>query len=119
MRISDWSSDVCASDLTGGSIRWPSAANGVVGIKPTFGRVSRTGVAPLAASLDHVGPIARTVEDAAILLDAIAGYDAPDPFSVPAAADRYREATGPGIDRVRVGYRAEERRVGKGWVSRC
>src|SRR3546814_14194251 len=48
--------------------------------------------------------IARTVEDAASLLDAIAGYDAADPFSVPAAADRYREATGHGIDRVRVGY---------------
>src|SRR3546814_5400085 len=91
MRISDWSSDVCASDLTGGSIRWPSAANGVVGIKPTFGRVSRTGVAPLAASLDHVGPIARTVEDAAILLDAIAGYDAADPFSVPRSEEHTSE----------------------------
>jgi aspartyl-tRNA(Asn)/glutamyl-tRNA(Gln) amidotransferase subunit A len=66
---------------TGGSIRLPSAYCGVAGIKPTYGLVSRLGVLPLAYSLDHVGPMAWTVEDCAILLQAIAGYDAEDPAS--------------------------------------
>ncbi|MBI5709782.1 MAG: amidase [Candidatus Eisenbacteria bacterium] len=65
---------------TGGSIRIPASACGVVGLKPTFGRVSRRGVIPLAWSLDHVGPMARTVEDAALLLNAIAGPDPEDPW---------------------------------------
>src|SRR5271169_6612559 len=60
---------------TGGSIRLPSAWCGVVGLKPTYGRVSRAGVFPLAASLDHVGPMARRVADAAGMLDAMAGFD--------------------------------------------
>src|SRR5271154_870077 len=63
---------------TAGSIREPAAQCGVVGIKPTFGRVSARGVIPLSLSLDHVGPIARTVADAAVMLQAIAGYDAKD-----------------------------------------
>ncbi len=63
-----------ASD-TGGSIRWPSAANGLTGLKPTWGRVSRHGAAELAASLDHVGTMARSAIDAGILLGAIAGAD--------------------------------------------
>ena len=67
---------------TGGSIRYPSAANGCVGLKPTYGRVSRHGVFPLAQSMDHVGPMARTVQDAAILFDAIAGPDDNDPTSL-------------------------------------
>ncbi|HVP30307.1 MAG TPA: amidase [Myxococcota bacterium] len=67
---------------TGGSIRFPSAACGVVGLKPTRGRVSRAGVFPLGASLDHVGPIARSVADAAALLDAIAGPDPDDPTAL-------------------------------------
>jgi aspartyl-tRNA(Asn)/glutamyl-tRNA(Gln) amidotransferase subunit A len=58
---------------TGGSIRIPAALNGVVGLKPTFGRVSAYGVIPLSPSLDHVGPLARTVEDCALVLDALAG----------------------------------------------
>jgi aspartyl-tRNA(Asn)/glutamyl-tRNA(Gln) amidotransferase subunit A len=65
---------------TGGSIRIPAAACGVVGLKPTLGRVSRRGVFPLAWSLDHVGPMARTVEDAALMLAAIAGPDPEDPW---------------------------------------
>ncbi len=69
---------------TGGSIRFPSAANGVVGLKPTYGRVSRYGVLPFAESLDHVGPMARTVGDVAILFDAIAGRDPNDPTSLDA-----------------------------------
>ena len=66
---------------TGGSIHLPSAANGVTGLKPTWGRVSRHGVFELAATLDHVGPLARSAADAAVLLTAIAGYDAADPTS--------------------------------------
>jgi amidase len=64
---------------TGGSIRFPAAANGVVGLKPTYGRVSRQGAFPLALSLDHIGPITKTVADAALMLNVIAGYDANDP----------------------------------------
>ncbi|MFS2007455.1 amidase [Duganella sp. CT11-25] len=70
-----------ASD-TGGSIRWPSAANGVTGLKPSWGRVSRYGVVELAASLDHVGTIARSARDAGTLLGAIAGGDPQDPTSL-------------------------------------
>ncbi len=66
---------------TGGSIRIPAACCGVVGLKPTFGRVSRAGVMPLSASLDHVGPMARTVADVALLLSVIAGLDPADPAS--------------------------------------
>ena len=67
---------------TGGSIRIPAALCGAVGMKPTFGRVSKQGVFPLAWTLDHVGPITRTVEDNALLLDALAGPDPTDPYSV-------------------------------------
>lgn len=66
---------------TGGSIRFPAACNGVVGLKPTYGRVSRHGIFPLAKSLDNVGPITRTVADAAVLLRCIAGHDSNDPTS--------------------------------------
>ena len=64
---------------TGGSIRYPAACCGLVGLKPTYGRVSRFGCMPLSHSLDHVGPLARTSEDAALLLQVIAGYDPEDP----------------------------------------
>ena len=66
---------------TGGSVRIPSALCGVVGMKPTFGRVSKHGVFPLSWTLDHVGPISRTIEDNALLLNALAGYDPKDPYS--------------------------------------
>src|SRR6266487_2827841 len=66
---------------TGGSIRIPSACCGSTGLKPTYGRVSTYGVVPLSWSLDHAGPMARTVEDCALLLQAIAGYDQKDPAS--------------------------------------
>ncbi|MDH6148647.1 MULTISPECIES: amidase [Paraburkholderia] len=68
---------------TGGSIRFPSAANGLTGIKPTWGRVSRHGVFALGASLDHAGPMARNAADATLLLGAIAGHDPLDPTSLP------------------------------------
>jgi aspartyl-tRNA(Asn)/glutamyl-tRNA(Gln) amidotransferase subunit A len=66
---------------TGGSIRGPAALCGIAGIKPTYGRVSRSGVAPAAFSLDHIGPMAWTSEDCAILLQALAGHDPADPAS--------------------------------------
>ena len=66
---------------TGGSIRGPAAFCGIVGLKPTYGLVSRSGVVPLSWSLDHMGPMTRTVRDAAILLDGIAGHDPADPTS--------------------------------------
>src|SRR5262249_19725753 len=66
---------------TGGSVRNPATCCGVIGMKPTYGAVSRTGVFPLAFSLDHVGPITRNVEDNAILFQAIAGHDPADPGS--------------------------------------
>ena len=67
---------------TGGSIRTPSVANGIVGLKPTYGLVSTYGVFPLSISLDHIGPMTRSTLDAAIMLEAIAGYDANDPNSL-------------------------------------
>lgn len=67
---------------TGGSIRIPAALCGVTGIKPTYGRVSLRGVIPLSWSNDHIGPLAQTAEDCALILDAIAGYDPRDPVSV-------------------------------------
>jgi amidase len=81
---------------TGGSIRWPSAANGVTGLKPTWGRVSRYGVFELAASLDHVGTMARSAADAGLLLSAIAGSDPKDPTALhdPVPDDLARGAQG-------------------------
>ena len=66
---------------TGGSIRFPAAACGTVGLKPTWGRVSRYGVLALAESLDHVGPLTRSAADAGIVLEAISGFDPNDPTS--------------------------------------
>jgi len=77
---------------TGGSIRQPAAYCGITGLKPTYGRVSTRGVVPLSWSLDHIGPLCRTAADAALLLDAIAGYDPLDPGSVDHPVKRYSEA---------------------------
>jgi len=74
---------------TGGSIRIPSALCGVVGLKPTYGRVSLRGVIPLSWNLDHAGPMARSVQDVAILMQTIAGYDPQDAWSVDIPADDY------------------------------
>jgi aspartyl-tRNA(Asn)/glutamyl-tRNA(Gln) amidotransferase subunit A len=79
---------------TGGSVREPAAFCGIVGLKPTYGRVSTRGVIPLAWTLDHVGPIARSVTDAALMLQAIAGYDEDDATSVDAAVPDYAQAFG-------------------------
>jgi len=77
---------------TGGSIRNPAAHCGIVGIKPTYGRVSRYGVVPLSWSLDHAGPMARSVEDCALILQALAGYDAKDPASAQGPVPDFRAA---------------------------
>lgn len=88
---------------TGGSIREPASLHGLVGLKPTFGLVSRFGVVPLSPSLDSVGPITRTVEDAAILLQALAGYDARDAGSIAVPTESYRTSMEGGIDRLGIG----------------
>mgnify|MGYP000589705910 CR=1 FL=1 len=88
---------------TGGSIRLPAACCGVVGIKPTYGRVSRTGVMPLSWSTDHVGPLARTVEDAALLLAAMAGWDPADPTSSRRPVPDLLTPLGRGVAGLRVG----------------
>lgn len=82
---------------TGGSIRIPAALCGMIGLKPTFGRVSTRGVLPLSWNLDHVGPIAATVTDAAILLQVIAGYDALDPACVDVPVGDYLPRINEGV----------------------
>ncbi len=89
---------------TGGSIRTPSAVNGIVGLKPTWGRVSRHGVLDLAPSLDHVGPMTRTVADAAAVLAALDGRDEHDATSLPNPVPDYLEEIDQGIQGVRIGY---------------
>ncbi|MFF0461848.1 amidase [Streptomyces mexicanus] len=88
---------------TGGSIRVPAALNGVVGLKPTYGLVPRHGVTSLSWSLDHVGPLTRTVEDAALVLSALAGHDPRDPASLTAPAADYRPGADPDLTGLRVG----------------
>jgi aspartyl-tRNA(Asn)/glutamyl-tRNA(Gln) amidotransferase subunit A len=88
---------------TGGSIRTPSAHCGIVGLKPTYGRVSRHGVVPLSWSLDHAGPMARSVEDCALLLQAIAGYDAKDAASANVPVPDFQAELREGIKSLRVG----------------
>jgi aspartyl-tRNA(Asn)/glutamyl-tRNA(Gln) amidotransferase subunit A len=87
---------------TGGSIRVPCALCGLSGIKPTFGRVSGRGCASLSWSLDHIGPMARTVRDTALLLDAMAGYDPDDPRTKPIPAGGYVESLEEGVAGLRV-----------------
>ncbi len=89
---------------TGGSIRFPAAACGIVGIKPTWGRVSRYGVLALAESMDHVGPMTRRVADAAIMLQVIAGYDPNDPTSLPNPVPNMLEGIGQDLQGIRVGF---------------
>jgi aspartyl-tRNA(Asn)/glutamyl-tRNA(Gln) amidotransferase subunit A len=88
---------------TGGSIRQPAAFCGIVGLKPSYGRVSTRGVMPLSWSLDHVGPFARNVIDTALLLEAIAGYDELDPTSVDWPAEKYASGLNGKLPELRIG----------------
>jgi aspartyl-tRNA(Asn)/glutamyl-tRNA(Gln) amidotransferase subunit A len=92
---------------TAGSVREPAALCGVVGLKPTYGRVSARGVIPLSTSLDHVGPIARTVADVTVIFAAIAGYDRADKASVDAPVEDYVAALGKNLQPLRVGIPTE------------
>ncbi len=92
---------------TGGSIRQPAGFCGVVGMKPTYGRVSRFGLIAFASSLDQIGPFARTVEDAAIILEAIAGHDPLDSTSLDVPVPSYRTALTGDVRGVRLGVPAE------------
>lgn len=88
---------------TAGSIRIPAAANGVVGLKPTFGRVSRRGIVPLGWSLDHAGPLTKAVFDAALVLNALAGYDPSDPSSADEPVHDLTDGIEGGVAGLRVG----------------
>jgi aspartyl-tRNA(Asn)/glutamyl-tRNA(Gln) amidotransferase subunit A len=88
---------------TGGSIRGPAAFSGIVGLKPTYGRVSRAGVVTLSWTLDHTGPMARTVEDCALLLQSLAGHDPADPASSRAPVADYVGPLAGGVRGLRVG----------------
>ena len=92
---------------TGGSIRGPASHNSIVGLKPTYGLVSRFGVFPLSWSIDHAGPMTRTVEDCAIKLGAVAGYDAQDPSSARVPIPDYQAALDGNIRGLRVGVPRE------------
>jgi aspartyl-tRNA(Asn)/glutamyl-tRNA(Gln) amidotransferase subunit A len=88
---------------TGGSIRQPAGLCGIVGLKPTYGRVSRFGLVAYASSLDQIGPMARTVPDAALLLEAIAGHDPNDSTSLPLPVPAYSKSCREPIPNLRVG----------------
>jgi len=97
---------LCAGALgsdTGGSIRIPSALCGTVGLKPTYGRIPRTGVVALAWTLDHLGPITRTTRDAALLLRVMAGEDPGDPASVTSGSPPFDEGAEDGLAGIRIG----------------
>ena len=87
----------------GGSIRKPASLNGVVGLKPTFGRVTKRGVIPVSGTMDHCGPLTRTVEDAAHVMNALSGYDSRDPLSIDVRSPDFLEDLHKGVERIRLG----------------
>src|SRR5215212_8200380 len=97
---------LCAAGMgsdTGGSIRGPAAFCGLIGLKPTYGRVSRRGVFPLSYTLDHCGPLTRTVEDCALMMQALAAYDPLDPASAEMPVPDYRAALSSRLDGMTIG----------------
>jgi len=101
---------LCAASLgtdTGGSIRQPAGLCGVVGMKPTYGRVSRYGLIAFASSLDQIGPLTRNVMDCAIVMNAIAGYDPMDSTSIPQPVPDYTERLGRDIKGMKIGIPKE------------
>jgi aspartyl-tRNA(Asn)/glutamyl-tRNA(Gln) amidotransferase subunit A len=98
---------VTLGEDTGGSVRSPASYCGAVGLRPTWGRVSRHGCFPAAWSMDQIGPLARTVEDAALVLGIIAGYDAGDPLTSRSAVPNYRAALAGGAAGLRIGVVTE------------
>ena len=104
------SADMCLGALgsdTGGSIRQPASFCSTVGLKPTYGRVSRFGLVAFASSLDQIGPLSKNVADCALLLNGIAGYDSEDSTSVPADVPDYTGALEKGLKGIRVGIPAQ------------
>ena len=102
--------DECIASIgsdTGGSIRQPASLCGIVGLKPTYGRVSRYGLIAFASSLDQIGPFTKDVEDCAILMNVLAGYDRRDSTSVPEEVPDYRAFLGRGIEGWRIGVPKE------------
>ena len=102
--------DLCIAALgsdTGGSIRLPAAMTGVVGLKPTYGRVSRFGLVAFASSLDQIGPLTKDVQDAALLLQAIAGHDPCDSTSAAVPVPDYRQALAHGVRGLKFGVPQE------------
>jgi aspartyl-tRNA(Asn)/glutamyl-tRNA(Gln) amidotransferase subunit A len=102
--------DMCLGALgsdTGGSIRLPASYCSTVGLKPTYGRISRFGLVAFASSLDQIGPLSKNVADCAVMLDAIAGYDAADSTSVPRDVPDYSAALQKGLKGIRVGIPRE------------
>jgi aspartyl-tRNA(Asn)/glutamyl-tRNA(Gln) amidotransferase subunit A len=97
---------------TGGSIRQPASFTGITGIKPTYGRCSRYGIVAFASSLDQAGPMARSVEDCAILLGAMSGFDARDSTSAERMVPDFRAAVRRGVKGLRIGVPAEYRMDG-------
>ena len=98
--------DLCFASLgtdTAGSVRIPGSYCGIVGFKPTYGRVSNRGVIPLSWTLDHTGPMTKTVEDAALMLNVIAGFDALDPTTVDVPVPDYTKAIGAPTAKLRLG----------------
>tara|TARA_B100000959_G_scaffold287499_1_gene373116 strand:- start:246306 stop:247766 length:1461 start_codon:yes stop_codon:yes gene_type:complete len=102
--------DLCAASLgsdTGGSIRQPASCCGVVGLKPTYGRVSRFGMVAFASSLDQIGPITKTVKDSALLMNVIAGHDPMDSTSAPELAEDYTKCLEKGVEGLSIGVPKE------------
>ncbi|MBN9309776.1 MAG: Asp-tRNA(Asn)/Glu-tRNA(Gln) amidotransferase subunit GatA [Devosia sp.] len=110
--VSAWLCAAATATDTGGSIRQPAALTGTVGIKPTYGRCSRWGVVAFASSLDQAGPIARTVEDAAIMLTSMSGFDPKDSTSVELAVPDFAAAVERGVKGLVIGIPREYRMDG-------